>query len=102
MYVSLASLAIALLPLASAADANNAVAGAADLAGLAGSEWRTLSGHQVFVDTRGPGHVQMGYLSALHSNYPDPDTASGQPEITPEMCMRACGKTDTITNGVMD
>jgi hypothetical protein len=54
--------------------------------------WHTLPGHQVFYDTRGTGHVQMGYISAIHDNYPDPPTSSGQPSMTAELCMKACGE----------
>jgi hypothetical protein len=92
MFVSFASLTLALLPLASGA---SEVAAAATVAGPGNSEWRTLSNHQVFVDTRGEGHVQMGYLSVIHDNYPGAPTLSGQPAMTAERCMRACGKIST-------
>ena len=45
---------------------------------------------QVWVDTRGGGHVQMGYLSANNEdNYPVV-ISSGQPGVTSESCVKAC------------
>lgn len=43
-----------------------------------------------WVDTRGPGHVQMGYLSAVNeANFPD-IAPSGQPTMTSSRCRDAC------------
>ena len=52
--------------------------------------WVTQPAGKVWVDTRGAGHVQMGYLSAVDENAYPTVYESGMPAITAESCVAAC------------
>ena len=57
------------------------------------ASWTTLPNNNVWVDTRGAGHVQMGYISYIHDVYPAAGSGpSGQPVMTAANCMQACGE----------
>ncbi len=52
--------------------------------------WVTQPAGQVWIDTRGAGRVQMGYLSAADEHDYPTIYDSGMPAITPEKCVAAC------------